>query len=207
MPFFCMSQNANKWFMISVHLLDDQIAAAVGVVVVDQFTQDIRCVRCQMNRVKISHFERWINEKWKLIMEDEWCHKDRHREIRATKMTMVIINCGRKDTLTLSLTSVISTARKEKKHSFNLLAQMLKWSARKIHVFLTGKWANALQTRFTLIRCFHSDRNEFAIVTFTIEHFVGWYFASFLINSEFGSLLIWLLNYRVFDLMNEAKNW
>lgn len=46
-------------------------------------------------------------------VEDEWCHKDRQREIRATKMT-VIINCVVEDTLTLSLTSVISTARKKR---------------------------------------------------------------------------------------------
>lgn len=66
--------------------------------------------------------------------------------------------------------------------------------------FFTCKWANAFQTGLSLIGCFNGDRYKFAVVTLTIEHFVGRYFASLFVDGEFRSLLIRLLNYRVFDL-------
>lgn len=68
---------------------------------------------------------------------------------------------------------------------------------------ITCERANSFQTWFTLIGCLNSDWYKFSIITLTVEHFIGWYFTGLFIDGEFGTFLIRLLNYGVFDLTKD----
>lgn len=59
---------------------------------------------------------------------------------------------------------------------------------------LDGERADTFQTGFTLIGGFHSDGDEFSVVTFSVKHLVGGHFASFLVHCEFGAFLVGLLD-------------
>lgn len=96
--------------------------------------------------------------------------------------------------LTLSLTSVIST---EKRRKVIVSERTSFW---EIACSFTCEWADAFQAGLSLIGCFDGDRYKFAVVTLTVEHFIGRYFASLFVDGEFSAFLIRLLNYRVFDL-------
>jgi hypothetical protein len=62
-----------------------------------------------------------------------------------------------------------------------------------------------LQAWFTLIGGFNGDRNKFTVISFTIEYFVGGYLTGFFVHSEFGALLIGLLDNGIFDLRIEGE--
>lgn len=70
---------------------------------------------------------------------------------------------------------------------------------------LDGERANAFQTWFALIGGLYRDGHKFSVVSLTIEHLVGWYFARFLVYGEFRAFLIRLLNDGVLDLMVGEK--
>lgn len=59
---------------------------------------------------------------------------------------------------------------------------------------------DSLQTGIALIRSLHGDRHKLAVVALAIEDLVGGHLAGFLVNGEFGALLVGLLHNRVLHL-------